>query len=129
MKKILVSITLVCYLAVSCGVVINFHYCMNRLASIQLFASEKQVCDKCGMATKRSHGCCRDEVTVIKMKDDQQKAQPAYSLQAPDQIISVPSVFIIIPTYNVDESGHGQNHSPPLLTGQDICLQNCVFRI
>lgn len=129
MKKLLASITLVCYLALSCGVVINFHYCMDRLASVQFFASESRVCGKCGMHTKDSNGCCHDEVTVVKMQDDQQKAQATVSLDPPVSMTSVPSDFIVLPFCNTHESRHWENHSPPLLTGQDIYLQNRVFRI
>jgi hypothetical protein len=129
MKKVLASITLLCYLALSCGVVVNFHYCMNRLASTGLFASQANVCSKCGMHTKKSSGCCRDEVKVVKVQDDQQKAQAVYALEAPQPAIIVPSGFIIISFYNYDPSADGHNHSPPLLTAQDTYLQNRVFRI
>src|SRR5688572_14926500 len=129
MKKVLASITLICYLALTCGVVVNFHYCMNRLASVQFFGTEAKVCGKCGMHTEDSNGCCRDEVKVIMMDEDQQKAQAVFLLQAPQAEITIPSAFIVIPSYNIVESCHWHNHSPPLLSGQDTYLQNGVFRI
>lgn len=129
MKKVLASIILVCYLAVSCGVVINFHYCMNRLASIEFFATGSKTYGNCGMYSKKSQGCCRDEIIIIKMQEDQQKAQVIHPLQAPDVKSNIPSAFIVIPFYNVDELSHRSDHSPPLLTGQDNYLKNCVFRI
>ena len=124
------SIALVCYLAVSCGVVINFHYCMNRLASTQLFASEKKYCDKCGMHTKKSNGCCHDEVKVVKLVQDQ-NTHPGlfYKLPAVDVLINTPSEFIAASFYNVEGQRHFHNHSPPLLSAQDTYLQNNVFRI
>ena len=51
MKKIVVPILLLCYLALTTGVIVNLHYCMNRLASTELFASESKQCGKCGMHT------------------------------------------------------------------------------
>jgi hypothetical protein len=130
MKKIIASITLLCYIAVTCGVVVNFHYCMDRLASTQLFAAESKVCGKCGMHTDNSNGCCRDEVKIIKMVDDQKaNSYEAFELPALAPIPHLPSIFIIASLLNSKEPLHFNNHSPPLLTEQDTYLQNGVFRI
>jgi|SRR5882724_4771809 len=129
MKKALASITLICYLAVSTGMVVNFHYCMNRLASVHVFETKNNICGKCGMKMHKSHGCCRDEVKVFKIQDDQNKAQVVHQMQAPDAVVNIPSSFIITSFYNNNESSYQVDHSPPLVTGQDTYLQNCVFRI
>jgi hypothetical protein len=130
MKKIVVSILLICYLAVSSGVIINFHYCMNRLASTELFAFEGERCGKCGMHTDESNGCCRDEVKIVKMVDDQKlTAAFAYVHLSLDAISQKPSDFIVTSFYNVPLTRHFLNHFPPLLSEQDTYLQNSVFRI
>jgi len=129
MKKILVSITLLSYLVVSSAAIVNFHYCMNRLASVQLFAGKTAVCNKCGIHIKKSQGCCRDEVKIVKLPGDQQKANVIYPIQAPIAMITVPSAYIVISSYNVSELCPQFNNSPPGLNSQDIYLQNCVFRI
>jgi hypothetical protein len=130
MKKIVVSISLLCYLAVSSGVIINFHYCMNRLASADFFSGESKRCSKCGMHTGDSNGCCRDEVKIVKMNDDQKlTAEFSFSLPAIDALVHKVSDFIVASFYNVPEASHYQNHSPPLLSAQDTYLQNSVFRI
>jgi hypothetical protein len=130
MKKIIASITFVCYLAVTSGIIVNFHYCMNRLASMQLFAVESEICPTCGMKTNKLHGCCRDEVKIVKMEVDQ-KATSNFSFELPaiDDIGQLPSAFLVTAYYNVNELRHYHNHSPPLLTEQDTYLQNGVFRI
>ena len=121
---------LVCYLAVSSGIVINYRYCMNRLASTQLFAAAKPVCGKCGMHTKKSNGCCHDEVKVIKLVLDQNTISIAdYNFPSLDAVETVPSQFIAALFYNIDEQKHFHNHSPPLLSAQDTYLQINVFRI
>jgi hypothetical protein len=103
---------------------------MNRLASLQFFAKENKSCPKCGMHIKKSHGCCRDEVKIIKMEVDQKvTSNMVFELRALDVIDQVPSEFIVASFYNVNETRHYNNHSPPLLTEQDTYLQNCVFRI
>jgi hypothetical protein len=130
MKKLVTSISLVCYLAVSSGIVINYHYCMNRLASTQLFATEKKVCGKCGMHTKKSNGCCHDELKVVKLVQDQNTfSQASYSIPSLETIVTVPSEFIVASFYHANEQKHFHNHSPPLLSDQDTYLQINVFRI
>ena len=130
MKKVIVSIVLMCYLAVSSGVIINFHYCMDKLASTELFAADTEECGKCGMHIDESHGCCRDEVQIVKMNDDQ-KLAAAFSFDLPplDVFFQKPSDFIVTSFYNVPVSKHFLNHSPPLISEQDTYLQNSVFRI
>ncbi len=129
MKKLLASIMIVCYLALSCGIVINYHYCMGRLDSVKLFATKSNLCSSCGMHSGKVNGCCGDEVKIIRLQDDQNKAHASYSVQGIDAVAIIPSEFIIASFYNADGVLHSDDHSPPLLTGQDTYLQNCVFRI
>ena len=130
MRKFVVTIVLICYLAVSSGVIINFHYCMDKLASTKFFAPVSKDCPKCGMLIETSHGCCRDEVQIVKMVDDQ-KTSAAFSFELPslEELVNKPSDFIATSFYNISGKRHFLNHSPPLLSEQDSYLQNCVFRI
>jgi len=130
MKKILAFFILVTYFAFSCGVVVNFHYCMDELASTQLFVTDHKVCGNCGMHSDDSNGCCRDEVKVMKLQEDQQKTPTLeFAAKAPLSLIAFTPSFIEQPFENVDILRHHQNHSPPLLSEQDTYLQNGVFRI
>ena len=129
MKKTLASITVFSYLVMSSGIVVNFHYCMNRLATTKLFASESKFCPQCGMHTQKSKSCCHDEVKVIKLHQDQNIAQVVHSLQAPEAMVAIPSDFLVAEFYPFYETNQFLIHSPPLLTGQYNYLQNCVFRI
>lgn len=130
MKKLLTSIVLSCYFIVTLGVVINHHYCMDRLASTQLFATETETCGDCGMHTDESNGCCRDEIKVVKLVQDQNKIPVTnYELPSIDDIAVIPSEFITALFQNIDVVRHYNNHSPPLISAQDTYLQNNVFRI
>lgn len=130
MKKIGISIVLMCYLAVSSGVIVNFHYCMDRLASAELFAAKAEKCGKCGMEMHKADGCCRDEVKIVKMDDDQKiTSSILFELPSLEASLSIPSLFISAPFSSLSCDKRFQNHSPPLLTMQDTYLQNCVFRI
>ena len=130
MKKLIASISLLCYLAATCGVIINSHYCMNRLASVHLFEKSTAVCGGCGMETRKPGGCCHDEVKVIKLQQDQNNTPiVSYDISSLEIMVSVPSNFIVASFYNIDEQRHFHNHSPPFLPAQDTYLQNNVFRI
>jgi hypothetical protein len=103
---------------------------MKRLVSIHLFETKAKVCGLCGMDFHDSEGCCRDEVKVIKLVQDQVKI--------PVTLYQIPSVEAIAPVNSVDNffvlelnnnQRHFYNHFPPLLSAQDIYLQNNVFRI
>src|SRR5690348_4002381 len=130
MKKVLLAIVMISYLAVSSGIVVNFHYCMDRLASTEWFAMEGKQCGKCGMEMHKSHGCCHDEVKVVKMEDDQKlTSSVSFELPTLDIPAQVPSEFIATSFYNTDVTANPGNHPPPLLSGQDTYISNCVFRI
>jgi hypothetical protein len=131
MKKVSVIVVAVLYFAVSSGMIVNLHYCMNRFASADFsLVSGKSQCDKCGMHKTNSHGCCHDEVKLVKLQDDQNKASlVSFDFNSFQSIAITPSQFIITSFYNADEINHHQEHSPPLLSKQDTHLQNCVFRI
>ena len=130
MKKIAIVILVGCYLAVTSGVIVNFHYCMDQLASTHLFGGESKQCAKCGMYFDDSNGCCRDEVQVVKMETDQKPGSSIivdfHSLDAP---VQVPSAFLSASFFNVQPEAEPSPHPPPLLPKQDTYLQNCVFRI
>lgn len=130
MKKALAVIWVVAYLLLSTGVVVNFHYCMNQLASTQFYGGKQEVCGRCGMDAETSHGCCRDEIKVIKMDDDHQLLSlTAWALQAPALIEEESSAFFRDFVPQLADRDNWRNHSPPPLHAQDTYLQNSVFRI
>jgi len=103
---------------------------MNRLASVHLFEKTPDECGICGMDTHESNGCCRDEVTVVKMAVDQTKIPVTiFDLPTVEPLAITPSLFIASAFYNFNEQRHFHNHSPPLLSAQDTYLQINVFRI
>jgi len=130
MKKFIASISLLCYFVVTTGVVINSHYCMKRLVSTHLFEAKVKVCGNCGMETHDSNGCCRDEIKVVKLVQDQSNnLLVSFQFLSLEPIQSIPSDFIVSSFFNIDVIRHFHNHSPPLLSAQDTYLQNGVFRI
>lgn len=82
MKKLLISMTAVFYLAVTSGVVMNIHYCMGKISSIS-FSHDKDhddgTCSKCGMSKTENH-CCKDDVKTVKLNDSHQASNFAFEL-------------------------------------------------
>ena len=129
MKKVVASISVLIYFAMTCGVIVNLHYCMGRVQSVDFYGTEKKICDKCGMSLDKAHGCCKEEVKIIKLQNDQNKSQVSFSIKNIVSAVTIPSEFIVASVYNADKSFQYNDQSPPLLNGQDTYLQNCVFRI
>jgi hypothetical protein len=128
MKKGIAAILLLLYGAFSSGVVISFHYCMDRFDSVQLGASDFEVCGKCGMHTEDAGGCCNDEVKIFKIQDDQQTSAINFKFFPLDAIVAPLPELNEVALINSTLELFLNNHSPPL-NKQDTYLQNCVFRI
>jgi hypothetical protein len=130
MRKFIAAISFLCYFVVTTGFTVNMHYCMDRLASVHLFETAAKTCGICGMETHDSDGCCRDEVMVVKLVQDQQNTLVAdFNFNTPVSAPAIVSSFLFTALTNEKPQRHFQNHSPPLLSAQDTYLQNSVFRI
>ncbi len=51
----------------------QFSLLYEEAGSVHLFETSADVCGRCGMDTHESNGCCRDEVKVVKLEQDQNK--------------------------------------------------------
>ena len=129
MKRALASILLLIYFSVSTGFVVNMHYCMNKFDSVEIGAADSEKCGKCGMHTEDSDGCCRDEVKVVKLQQDEQLAKllmPSLTLA----LVEMPlSQHLALPFQNFIQAQLLDHPDPPLRSGQPVYLSNCVFRI
>lgn len=128
MKKLLAFISLVVYMCVSTGFAVSTHYCMNAPRSVELGAVQKDVCEKCGMLKRESHGCCRDEIKVVKLQQDTQLAKlllPSLDLSLP---VSFASQHLLSPFYNFTQRPVSTAFQPPPMQ-DDLCVANRVFRI
>jgi hypothetical protein len=129
-RKLFAAISFIAYFAASSGIVINSHYCMKRLVSVHLFERNAKACSKCGMGMHKGHGCCRDEVKVVKVVVDQSRTPTQeFSFNTPALSTAIVSAYIVLPFRNADVQRDYLNLSPPLLSYQDTYLQIGVFRI
>lgn len=95
MKRTLVAILAVFYMASATGTTVHFHFCMGRLVSAGLVhCDDDHFCSRCGMKKSTDKkGCCKDETKQFKSVD-QIKTAPA-------AIIKACSEFALLPAYSV----------------------------
>ena len=93
MKKSIAAILLVLYVAFSSGLVISFHYCMDSFDSVQLGAKKSDYCGICGMHKSSGNECCKDEVKIFKINDDQQTSAASFKFSTPDAIVAILPVW------------------------------------
>lgn len=113
----------------SCGVIVNLHYCMGSYHSFDLYARAKDECGTCGMKMDQSHGCCKDEVKIVRIQDDQNITTANYSIKNIQAAVTSPSGFLAASLISSDRSFHEADLIPPELSGRDSYLKHCVFRI
>ena len=128
MKKSIASFAVIVYFAFACGVLVNFHYCMDRYDSYSLYKAASDWCPKCHMHTG-DRGCCHDEVKIIKLQDDHQTSSFSFAFKDGQLAFITPSEFLSVISPDQDINLAKTDHSPPLLSQPDIYLQNRVFRI
>jgi hypothetical protein len=127
LKKVFVAILAVLYLAVASGVEMNIHYCMGKIASVEYGASEKGLCGKCGMQSKK--GCCEDETRFLRLQDSHQLSQLSWAFQLPVTITSPLYSFVASSGARQEVLIHEHANGPPLNTATPIYLLNCNYRI
>jgi hypothetical protein len=71
MKRILVTILAVLYMAGATGTTIHIHYCMGKVMGAGFGHDDEEMCVKCGMTKSISKGCCKDEHKTVKTTDHQ----------------------------------------------------------
>lgn len=128
MKKGLVAILAILYITLTSGVIVNVHYCMGSIASVEYGYDDHDACGKCGMKEQRE-GCCHTEYNLVKLDDEHQVVPadlPSFEMPVsiiPDEIVWIdPAPAQIPPTaFTYDD--------PPDPYSNSIWLHHCVFRI
>jgi hypothetical protein len=128
MKQFFVGILAVLYLAVSSGVVMEVHYCMGKIAGVELYGGHDDICGKCGMTEKKG-GCCSDELKIYKLEDSHKNVTNAISFNGGET-----AVLTTYPEYDwlpaaLPAAVPVPVHSPPDTGGPALNIIHCVFRI
>jgi hypothetical protein len=127
-KKVLLAISTIIYMALSCGIAMEIHYCMGSRAGVDFYAFEKDKCGKCGMKEKK--GCCHDEFKFYKLADSYKNVSNDISFATPEiEVVNTYPLFNWqVTSTDVAATVHN-NSPPPEYTGPSACIMNCVFRI
>lgn len=130
MKRVLISLIAILYFIISSGLVMNIHYCMGKVSSVQLNKLASKGC-KCSKTEKETapKSCCKTELKVVKLQDSHNASSADYVFQVPVAPISVYTSYIQLPLLNADSKVYADINAPPLLSEQNTYLLNCVFRI
>lgn len=87
MKKLAWMILILVYATVSSGMMLNFHYCMDRLVDVQMM-EVSEACPVCGQKAQASH-CCSDKAVQLKLSID----QTAHTFHVPTLAPAVMDLF------------------------------------
>ena len=135
LKKLLTISLAFLYLLVSSGLLVEIHHCMGRIAdaSLHVFAHETDddTCGKCGMPKTEEYAhCCKDEVKLVKVDDDQKASGIFYQLDAPVAIIqALPWQEWMEPESSLQAVVLPPSHGPPLTETNSFQSLYCIFRI
>ena len=129
MKKFLATILLLIYFAASTSATVQLHYCMGKVVSWSISASQKvsNTCSKCGM--EKHSGCCGEKHQTIKIEKDYNYAAVYLSFS---QIANVASLeYAYPPRFNCASQKISTfcANAPPPGYNVPIYLKNCVYRI
>ena len=132
MKKIIIIIVALFYLAVSSGFIVHMHFCMGQLADWSLGQNKSKICSKCGMkeSDEKDNGCCRDEYKFIKNNTDQKITQTGFQL-IKLTAVSLPVFFVeILPvSFPSRTKENSISNALPRSHGVAVYIRNCVFLI
>ena len=125
----LIAILAFFYLGVASGVMVNVHYCMGQLASVDYgHEAEGGNCGKCGMPDD-NNACCHTESTLVKLQDDHQLSDVHFSFKQPEALQQYTTLYAVNEVATVTSEPYNNIHAPPDGPLHAIYLYNCVFRI
>lgn len=131
MKKLIVAISAIFYLAISSGLVFSLHYCMGKLAGVEFkpMAYSSKTC-VCGSGEEESD-CCKTELKVVKLEQDQ-KSTPFQTFDFSPFEAEI-SFFFHLSSERPFTEPQGNtlfcNGPPDLQQDKPIYLRNNVFRL
>lgn len=134
MKKFLVSILTLIFLASAGGATVHFHYCMGELKNWSLAHTETKSdkCSNCGMSKKASAGkdCCKDQHQELKTDSFQGSANNSIKFQQLPVSVLTHS-FLELPDPSTVTLAELQlvTNAPPGKIAVPLFLRHRTFRI
>lgn len=132
MKKFLITILTVLYVASSVNAGINLHFCCDRLSSVSAGfgqpAAKPAICKMQHSYTGKN--CCQNEFKQVKVSHTQ-NVSSSVTLPAVHFVALIPVSFqeIHTPDFSSVIEGNFSAHSPPLRREIPVYLLHCTFLI
>lgn len=117
MKRFIVSILAILYLATASGATVHLHYCMGKLMGISLSGhNDDHKCSRCGMTKKSGKGCCKDENKVIKATHEHIQATQLLCNESTPLAIAIPTQYYhyTSPRWTQPIKNTINTHAPPI---------------
>ena len=130
MKRLITLFIAIIYLVMSTGFVMNSHYCMGKLSSVELGRSEVKKCI-CGMRIDRAKKskCCHSKLDVVKLQEAH-KTAPSVLFQFSVIEEVVPQFYLSAVNYtSVYNKDNYLKKLPPNLHEQDTYKRIGIFLI
>ena len=130
MKRLITLFIAIIYLVMSTGFVMNSHYCMGKLSSVELGRSEVKKCI-CGMRIDRAKKskCCHSKLDVVKLQEAH-KTAPSVLFQFSVIEAVVPQFYLSAVNYtSVYNKDNYLKKLPPNLYEQDTYKRIGIFLI
>lgn len=131
MRRFLAFILIFLYVGVSTGVVINYHYCMNKLTEVSLVMTDQHFsCSNCGSDDSKD-GCCSDEVKAMRISIDQNLTERISLNSSFMYVVAVLyDIQSILLTNEISsESVCHFSFYPPGLDRPPLFIRNCTWLI
>ncbi len=129
MKRIFTILLAVLYLALSNGLAMEIHHCIDKVTDITLIPTGSKNCDNCGMP-KAPNNCCKNELKMIRLADSYKLVNANFRLAVPEAI--VPNQFFthVSRTYAASLLlNKAVTFQPPDLPAESLFRLHGVFRI
>ncbi|MCY7422754.1 MAG: hypothetical protein LH478_13545 [Chitinophagaceae bacterium] len=127
MKKFFASILAVLYFTASSGTVLNLHYCMGKLSSVEVDNLSVKSC-MCGPQEPKS-ACCGDEIKVLKVSNVHQASVGDFSMDVQTTALPTAVSLMDVSKLTGEQISKPYAHAPPDIPVPSANILHCVFLI
>lgn len=130
MKKFLLFILAVVYVASSSGATIYIHQCMGKTIAWDIVENEGNLCATCGMHKNAPNDCCKDHVKVLKIHNDQNLPNANFNKVTLQQALPVDYFSFSSSVVTNGKNETDESYTPPLRSSKiNYCILYCTFLI
>lgn len=128
MKRFLLVLFTLLYLGVTSGVVLDYHYCMGKLADVSVWHDE--TCPTCGEKAQ-THSCCSTETEFMKLSTDQETARTQTAAFTPIVIALLLDRIGLSLVYEPEEATPSPvtSNLPPECSNVPLFVHHCTYLI